>query len=246
MEYSRRCWCVTLWIVTFTGCESTARSPNGPNVPDASSNSRQVLIHRGVYTVGCDDALMCARNPTSRVSVESYQIDRYQVLDVDYTRCELAAKCPGHYYFAFSQERDVSEVALVNQKGALAYCRWMHGHVPSQWEWEIAARGPKATLFPWGNTWTLSDRARLGTQRQYDLAKRYPRAGTRPDLRSEFGSEDMSGNAPEFVQGEDELQTRGSPSLDPYRSINATAADYSLVKIHPVQADETAAFRCAY
>jgi len=237
--------CATFSMLSVIGCGGVAPSSNTADLR-ASSVSRQVFVRAGQYTIGCDDASMCSGNPKRSVSVVSYQIDRYQVLDLDYTHCESLEKCPRHYYFYFSREKDADEVALVTADGALAYCRWRHGHLPSQLEWEVAARGTKATLFPWGNTWTIRDTARLGTQRRYDLAKRYPKAGTRPDLRSEFGTEDMSGNAPEFVQGENEIQTRGSPSLDPYKRIHATAADYSLVKIHPVQADDTAAFRCAY
>jgi formylglycine-generating enzyme required for sulfatase activity len=82
-------------------------------------------------------------------------------------------------------------VVLVSAADAEAFCRWQHpeGRLPAEAEWEKAARGPEARIFPWGNGW---DPARLNSAARGPYmttpAGRYP-AGASP-----YGVLDAVGN----------------------------------------------------
>ncbi|QEY26497.1 formylglycine-generating enzyme family protein [Neisseria zalophi] len=78
--------------------------------------------------------------------------------------------------------------------GARAYCEWRGGHLPSEVEWEAAARGQDARLYPWGNSTPNSSRVfvsgRTGVTSE---------VGSRPAGASPFGALDMSGSQAEWT-----------------------------------------------
>src|SRR6478735_4537812 len=92
---------------------------------------------------------------------------------------------------------------------AEAYAAWRAGRLPTEAEWEYAARGPKSTVYPWGDTF---DRERANV---LDSVSPKP-VGSYPTGASWVGAVDMSGNAMEWVA--DWLDTgyyTSSPATDP-------------------------------
>jgi len=86
-------------------------------------------------------------------------------------------------------------VVEVSWEGALAYCKWVGGRLPTEAEWEYAARGPAGYIYPWGNDAPTCERAQFGGCGDYSVpVGRFLGAGA-----SWCGAEDMAGNVWEWT-----------------------------------------------
>lgn len=161
--------------------------------------AEQLLIPGATFTMGCDPAedSRCAadESPPHSVTLASYWIDRYEATQAEWGLCVQAGACR----LPVTSEallHDSWPVTGITRAEAVAYCAWRTpgGRLPTEAEWEYAARGPDGRLYPWGEGEPTCERAQLRS-----CGSMLGAVGTHPSGASPFGVEDMIGNAWELV-----------------------------------------------
>jgi serine/threonine-protein kinase len=134
------------------------------------------LIPAGPFTMGSDQATALAEcekyftgcnaeewylneGPVHAVTLDAYYLDLYEVTNAQYQACLMAGACAPPRrnssstvtaYFD-NPEYSAYPVIWVDWTQATAYCAWRGLRLPTEAEWEKAARGDDARLYPWGN-----------------------------------------------------------------------------------------------
>lgn len=134
-----------------------------------------------------------------QVRLSSYWMDATEVTNKMYALCVLENKCspPSNAKYFAKSEYGEYPVAFVNWTQANTYCTWAGGRLPTEAEWEYAAKGPQSLKFPWGNNWDCN-LANSSDATCDEYAGASP-VGSFPLGVSPFGLYDMSGNVFEWV-----------------------------------------------
>lgn len=193
----------------------------------------QVLLRAGVFVMGssdeefttartlcqlearqadCRDEWFAAEQAAHAVYLSDYWFDRREVTVARYRPCVAAGVCVAPPYAEGAERFDRPElpVVLVSWNDARRFCAWAGGRLPTEAEWERAARGlgdpakgVPGRRFPWGNVYNpfLSNHGAFavdeldGRDGFLELAP----VGSFPDGRTPEGIEDLAGNAEEWV-----------------------------------------------
>jgi serine/threonine-protein kinase len=156
-----------------------------------------VYVAGGDFTMGRDGGEI-AEQPPHRTSVKPFFIDQTEVTNEDYAEFVKDAdhKPPVTWKDGTYPPGDGRKpVTGVNWDDAGAYARWAGKRLPTEAEWEFAARGTTGNLYPWGNRWE-SDKANA------DGASRGLVEVGKTEGKSPFGIFDMVGNAWEWTADE--------------------------------------------
>jgi formylglycine-generating enzyme required for sulfatase activity len=153
-----------------------------------------LYVPAGEFTMGSD--VNPDEQPIHKVTLDSYWIDQTDVTNAMYAKCVSAGKCSppvdtSHYG---NSNYANHPVVYVSWNGALAYCSWAGRRLPTEVEWEKAARGPNANIYPWGNE---SPNANLLNSNQNfgDTTE----VGKYPNGKSYYGAYDMAGNVWQWI-----------------------------------------------
>lgn len=153
---------------------------------------------------GCPDSEL----PYHEVTLQSYIIDRYEVTNLQYKACVDAGVCEPpksdssrtrNNYFT-NPDYDLYPVIHVTYEDAQTYCEWAGMRLPTEAEWELAARSVYANLYPWGNAdpdCTLANS--LNNLNATSCVGDTTMVGSYPLGGSDYGVMDMAGNVWEWV-----------------------------------------------
>jgi formylglycine-generating enzyme required for sulfatase activity len=153
-----------------------------------------VLIPAGEFMMGADDDQIAAM-PRHPVYLDSFYIDVYEVTQTRYRECLEAGGCDTEHGKNLNTPIwDEHPMMDINWYDSQEYCEWRGGSLPTEAQWEKAARGTDERRYPWGNEPVTCERARYG-----DCGWMTAPVGSHPAGVSPYGVHDMAGNAWEFV-----------------------------------------------
>ncbi len=165
----------------------------------------EVYIPSGEFLMGVsrkDSQALEDEYPAHTVSLDGYWIDQNEVTNGQYSLCVEAGGCSApqesdftNYNHYFTNPRyDNYPVVSVNWYEAYAYCEWAGGRLPTEAEWEKAARGTDERIYPWGDTTPSNELLNYANN-----LGRMTRICSFPDGNSPYGICDLSGNVWEWV-----------------------------------------------
>lgn len=183
--------------------------------------ARMIFIPGGTFPMGADDSTAGAdERPVHTVYIDSFWIDETEVTNFQYKGCVDSGSCSPpeksssatriKYYG--NSDFDGYPVIFINWDQADIYCKWMGKRLPTEAEWEKAARGTNSIRFwPWGNI--PPDQERLNFNRNVGDTVA---AGSYPSNISPYGVLDMAGNVQEWVfDWYSETYYKNSPTSNP-------------------------------
>jgi len=173
----------------------------------------QVFVPAGNFLMGSTDSHVAAmkancptcdflnETPQHSVYLDDFWIDRTEVTNAQYARCVASKECQPPAmdsrtsvpYYSDPKFADYP-VIYINWNNAAAYCKWAGRSLPSEAQWEKAARGTNGWLYPWGddnpNLYMLNYNLYIGATEK---------VGSYATGASPYGALDMAGNVWEWV-----------------------------------------------
>ena len=178
------------------------------NYVDERSGVELIYIPAGNFVLGSNPeedsyADPDEESPQLRVYMDGYWMAKTEVTNAQYLRCVEAGVCDQGYYMAlYMQGLEDYPVSYVSVDQAERFCSWIGGHLPSEYQWEKAARGTDGRIYPWGNEEPDYDND-LANIPNYVNANGEGNdlfaAGSFPKGASPYGLLDMAGNVWEWT-----------------------------------------------
>jgi len=169
-------------------------APGSQNARQASDGMIQLFVPEGAFPMGSatgehDEA------PVHEVWLDAFWIDQTEVTIAQYTRCIQSGACQPDDCQNANEPNSTRPATCVDWLQAADYCRWVGRRLPSEAEWEKAARGSDGRTYPWGEG---IDLAHAHYDEGYDTTDTKP-VGSYVAGASPYGALDMAGNADEWV-----------------------------------------------
>ena len=246
---------------TTAEAASTATSPEEEEetqiVVRPADGMVMVRIPAGEFVMGDDEAAAPTERPQHLVSLDAYWIDRLEVTNAQYRLCVKAGSCEEPRSWTDVNFNGDDQPAVVPWDSADAYCTWAGARLPTEAEWEKAARGTDGRKWPWGNTFEANRANISGEEDGYGFTAP---VGSFPEDTSPYGVLDVAGNATEWVADwwdaeyyshSPERNPAGPPAGDqkvhraPIAHAGGGPAKCRCTVRYPARPDEFHGFRCA-
>lgn len=204
---------------------STSEAADAPSAKqnEATNYDEMIVIPAGRFIFGKPGA-------TKEISLPAYSIDKYEVTNKQFARFNL-----DHRY---DPEKANFPVIMVSLNDANAHCEALDKRLPTEQEWEKAARGTDGRIYPWGNEFNKI----ACITNEADTNGQPVAVGSCEKGKSPYGVMDMAGNVWEWTSSWDERYSilRGGSF---YEDKNSATAFSSLRSI-PDDAKDYVGFRC--
>jgi formylglycine-generating enzyme required for sulfatase activity len=214
----KRLTTISLFILislVLSACESVVSSTpdTGSIIISDKDGAKMVHVPQGEFTMGI------AENPNllypaHKVILDPFWIDQTEVTNAMYAKCVAAGVCEepdnkssstqSSYYG--NSEFDDYPVIYVDWNMANGYCEWRGDKLPTEAQWEKAARGTDGRIYPWGNDIDCSLANYYWTSLDYSLWENNhyctgdtTKVGSYESGKSPYGVYDMVGNVSEWV-----------------------------------------------
>lgn len=220
-----------------------------------------ILIPAGEFVMGSEEGGFDEK-PARRVYVDAFEVNQYEITQFAYAEFVRAT---GHrsplsrYLKNIESFNDQNQpVVYVTWEDAGAFCRWRGGRLPTEAEWEKAAKGADASAWPWGSEPKPTFANFLGADDQSHYTSV---VGSFEQDKSPYKVYDMAGNVREWVQDwYDEHYYRHAPNRNPngpdqgdmkalrggsWNDSAVSGRTSSRMKMFPDYRDTTVGFRCA-
>ncbi len=195
----------SLFIIYLTGCTSHSDSTLNPEDTELPPIGEMVFVPGGEFVMGSPtDSFERDETPEHAVWVDGYYIGFFEVTNREYAQFLTAGGGEVHWdyrmgivksgdRYAAVPGREDYPVTYVNWINARACCEWIGGRLPTEAEWEKAARGPDdRRIYPWGDRIT-GDQANFSNS----IEGLWPVG--KAEGRSYYGCCDMAGNVSEWT-----------------------------------------------
>ncbi len=179
-------------VPTATPLPRPISAETGKSIRWNADGSLMAAVPASSFTMGMDHTFLYELSgilPSHSVSLDTFWIDQAEVTQAQYARCVGEGVCRPIERIADEWIGDDLPIMNVRWSDAVSYCAWAGKRLPSEAEWEKAARGDDRRLYPWGN-----ESISIGT-----LPTNIHAAGEDTRDTSPYGVLDMGGNVSEWV-----------------------------------------------
>lgn len=236
----------------------------GSTSEDASNECKKY------FSDNCEPTIFKNEEPPHTVFLDNYYIDKYEVINSQYRKCVDAGVCKPpdrngsntreNYYN--DQKYDNYPVVFIDWDMANTYCQWRGVHLPTEAQWEKAARGTDGLTYPWGEGLSCSV-VNFYTSNKNCVIDDTVAVGSYEKGKSVFGVYDLTGNVTEWVQDwyqENYYATLGNNAINPvgpnsgqyriirggsYANVKLTGRSAMRFFVDPTNSGFDSGFRCA-
>lgn len=196
-------WCLLIIALMLTGTPRAASAAEEPMIE--KDPVEMVIIPAGPFIRGSAPGEgRLDEQPRRKIYLNAFAIDKYEVSNAHYMKFldETLHKPPLNVFAErpFNEEEGIADlpVVQVTWHDAVDYCFWAGKRLPTEAEWEKAARGTDGRLFPWGDEAPTPQRANF--EKDWEGKKTFVEVTALPEGQSPSGLFNLSGNVREWVQ----------------------------------------------
>ncbi len=182
--------------ITLSGCKPVPKGmaliPRGEFI----MGTNELDVNATALQYGSRKPWFANARPARKVYLDDYYMDKTEVINASYKEFTDATGYrlpPNWVNGAYPAGHDSYPVTHADWNDAVAFCKWKGKRLPTEAEWEKAARGTDGRTFPWGNEFDIK---KANTNGQYGATTP---VGSFPDGNSPYGLADMAGNVMEWT-----------------------------------------------